>query len=55
MYGRENDVLLLSLTNDDKASVRDFKPPDGTLLLGWTRSSDEVSFLRWLIHVSSTK
>jgi hypothetical protein len=43
VYGEENDVLLLSQSFDDTASVSDFKPPDGTSLLGWTRSEDEVS------------
>ena len=47
VYGEENDVLLLSQSFDDTASVSDFKPPDGTSLLGWARSEDEVSFVRW--------
>jgi hypothetical protein len=42
-YGKENDVLLLSQSFDDTASMSDFKPPDGTSLLGWARSEDEVS------------
>ena len=44
-YGKENDVLLLSQSFDDTASMSDFKPPDGTSLLGWARSEDEVSFV----------
>ncbi len=47
VYGEEHDVLLLSQSFDDTASVSDFKPPDGTSLLGWARSEDEVSFVRW--------
>ncbi|KAL3792097.1 LOW QUALITY PROTEIN: hypothetical protein ACHAW5_006742 [Stephanodiscus triporus] len=46
VYGRDNDVLLLSQSFDDTASESDFKPPDGTSLLGWTRSDDEVSYIR---------
>ena len=45
VYGEENDVLLLSQSFDDTASMSDFKPPDGTSLLGWARSEDEVSFV----------
>ena len=47
VYGEENDVLLLSQSFDDTAKMSDFKPPDGTSLLGWARSEDEVSFVRW--------
>ena len=39
----ENYVLLLSQSFDDKASRIQFMPPNGTILLGQTTSSDEVS------------
>jgi hypothetical protein len=51
VYGEENGVLLLSQAFDDTASVSDFRPPDGTSLLGWTRSEDEVSlFVGIMMH-----
>ncbi len=50
VYGEENDVLLLSQSFDDTASMNDFKPPDGTSLFGWVRSHDEVSFCLLLMH-----
>lgn len=45
IYGEKDDVLLLSQCFDDTASAQDFKPPDETELLGWTRSDDEAGFL----------
>ena len=45
MYGKENDVLLLSQCFDDTAARGDFLPPIGTERLGWTRSFDEVCFI----------
>ncbi|KAL3797058.1 hypothetical protein ACHAW5_009644 [Stephanodiscus triporus] len=45
VYGKKNDVLLLSQSFDDTASASDFKPPAGTSLFGWTRSDDEAGFL----------
>ena len=41
--GEENYVLLLSQSFDDNASRIQFMPPNGTILLGQTTSSDEVS------------
>jgi len=45
VYGERNDVLLLSLTVDDKALMQDFQPPSGTALLAWIRGTDEAGFL----------
>ncbi|KAL7547077.1 hypothetical protein ACHAWF_010393 [Thalassiosira exigua] len=45
VYGKENDVLLLSQCFDDTAMRSDFLPPVGTDRLGWTRSYDEAGFL----------
>lgn len=45
VYGKENDVILLSQCFDDTALKRHFKPPPGTELLGWTNSEDEVRCL----------
>ena len=42
-YSKENDVLLLSQCFDDTALKRHFQPPEGTELLGFTNSVDEVS------------
>jgi hypothetical protein len=46
VYGEENEVLLLSQSLDDAALRGDFSPPEGTFLLGWTISRDEVSFVQ---------
>ena len=43
VYGEKEDVLLLSQCFDDTALKSDFLPPQGTDLLGWTNSYDEVS------------
>ena len=43
VYGKENDVLLLSQSFDDTALQRHFQPPESTDLLGFTNSFDEVS------------
>jgi hypothetical protein len=43
VFGDENDVLLLSQAFDDTAVKNQFQPPDGTDLLGFTNSYDEVS------------
>jgi hypothetical protein len=43
VYGKKNDVLLLSQSFDDTALKRDFQPPESTELLGFTNSFDEVS------------
>ncbi|KAK1743622.1 hypothetical protein QTG54_005219 [Skeletonema marinoi] len=45
VYGKENDVLLLSQCFDDTALKRHFQPPEGTELLGFTNSVDEAGFL----------
>lgn len=42
VYGKKDDILLLSQSFDDSAQKNSFQPPDGTMLLGWTRSYDEV-------------
>jgi hypothetical protein len=51
VFGRENDVLLLSQSFDDTASIGGFMPPAGTSLLGWTRSEDEVSAVRLFLKM----
>ncbi|KAL3777389.1 hypothetical protein ACHAW5_004218 [Stephanodiscus triporus] len=45
VYGKDNDVLLLSQSFDDTASRDDFLPPDGTFLLGRAISRDEFGIL----------
>lgn len=42
VYGKKNDVLLLSQSFDDTALKRHFQPPESTDLLGFTNSFDEV-------------
>ena len=42
VYGKENDVLLLSQCFDDTASAEQFTPPPDMVRLGWTHSKDEV-------------
>jgi hypothetical protein len=48
-HSKENDVLLLSQSFDDTALRRHFQPPNGTELLGFTNSFDEVSVNMHLI------
>jgi hypothetical protein len=45
VYGKEDDILLLSQAFDDIASTTDFLAPEGSTRLGWVRSSDEAGFL----------
>jgi hypothetical protein len=45
VYGEDNNVLLLSQSFDDSALNNQFLPPNGTSLLGWTSSRDEVSIV----------
>ena len=45
VYGKEDDILLLSQAFDDTASTTDFLAPEGTTRLGWIRSWDEAGFL----------
>ncbi|WP_144394542.1 hypothetical protein [Pleionea sediminis] len=45
VYGKENDLLLLSMAFDDTAQKDDFRAPDGMELVDWTRGSDEAGFL----------
>lgn len=45
VYGRKDDILLLSQSFDDSTQKNNFLPPDGTMLLGWTRSYDEVCLM----------
>ena len=49
VFGKQGDILLLSQSFDDSANKNSFQPPTGTMLLGWTRSYDEVRF-DTLIH-----
>ena len=55
VFGGENDVLLLSQSFDDTASIGGFMPPAGTSLLGWTRSEDEVCDVRLLLLMHCTE
>ena len=45
VYGKPNDVLLLSQSFDDTASRDDFVAPSGTYVLGRTISRDEFGIL----------
>ena len=45
VYGETNDVLLLSQGFDDSAKEDHFLPPDGTILLGHIKETDEVNCL----------
>lgn len=45
VFGRENDVLLLSQSFDDPASENDFSPPSSTSVLGYLQIKDDVSFI----------
>jgi hypothetical protein len=45
VYGKEDDILLLSQAFDDTASTTDFLAPEGTTRLGYIRSWDEAGFL----------
>lgn len=45
VFGSEHDVLLLSQSFDDAASMSDFKAPSGTSTLGYIRVSDDVSLI----------
>jgi hypothetical protein len=47
--GGENDVLLLSQSFDDPASMNDFSPPSGTAILGYLKVNDDVSFILVLV------
>jgi len=49
VYGKENDVLLLSQSSDDPASENDFAPPSGVTVLGFVRVKEDVSFTLWLL------
>ncbi len=42
VFGKKDDILLLSQSFDDTALKNSFQPPESTMLLGWTRSNDEV-------------
>ena len=43
VFGTEHDVLLLSQSFDDAASMSDFRAPSGTSTLGYLRVSQDVS------------
>jgi hypothetical protein len=49
VYGKVNDVLLLSQSFDDPASENDFAPPNGVTVLGFLRVEEDVSFAFWLL------
>ena len=50
VYGKENDVLLLSQSFDDPASEGDFIPPSGISVLGFLQVKEDVSFIFLLFH-----
>jgi hypothetical protein len=43
VFGTEHDVLLLSQSFDDAASMSDFRAPSGTSTLGYMLVSQDVS------------
>lgn len=45
VYGKTDDVLLLSMVFDDYASVSDFQPPLGTKMESYVSGYDEAGFL----------
>ena len=45
VYGEEGNLVLLSQSFDDNAVLGQFRPPDGTDLVGWINDLDEVSAL----------
>jgi len=45
VYGKTNDLLLLSMVFDDYASVSDFQAPSGTNMEGYISGYDEAGFL----------
>ena len=48
VYGKENDVLLLSQSFDDAAEKSQFRRPLGTIRLGFTHSKDEVRLVTFM-------
>ena len=54
MYGKVNDILLLSQSFDDTANYEHFLPSEGTMLLDWIiRGDDEVSFYSVTMYFAS--
>ena len=45
VYGKEGDLLLLSMAFDDRAEETDFRPPNGTDLINFVNGRDEAGFL----------
>jgi len=45
IYGKTNDILLLSMAFDDAVAESKFGPPPGTELIGYKSYSDEAGFL----------
>ncbi|KAL7488242.1 hypothetical protein ACHAW6_013821 [Cyclotella cf. meneghiniana] len=45
VYGEEGNLVLLSQSFDDNAVLGQFRPPDGTDLVGWINDLDEAGFL----------
>jgi hypothetical protein len=43
VFGTEHDVLLLSQSFDDAASMSDFRAPSGTSTIGYMRGNQDVS------------
>lgn len=43
VFGTEHDVLLLSQSFDDAASMSDFRAPSGTSTIGYMRVNQDVS------------
>lgn len=45
VYGKENDVLLLSQSFDDPALEGDFAPPSGVSVIGFLQVNEDTGFL----------
>jgi hypothetical protein len=45
VHGKENDVLLMSSSFDDPATLDKFMPPSGASVLGYVRIKGNVSFI----------
>jgi len=53
VYGKVNDILLLSQSFDDTANYEHFLPPEGTMLLDWIKGDDEVRFCSVTMYFAS--
>jgi len=53
VYGKVNDILLLSQSFDDTANYEHFLPPEGAMLLDWIKGDDEVRFCSVTMYFAS--